>query len=113
MFALVVLLTYVVLSRSFFLATRRLWPSLLAAGLDSSGSYARYDSRQIGGQNLARVRLPALDAIYDRLQEITSEKSWLVMLGFWQQFWALSPRVQGLKPTFNGIGYFGDVWLAY
>jgi hypothetical protein len=34
------------------------------------------------------------------------------MLGFWQQFWALSPRVQGFKPTFNGIGYFGDVWLA-
>jgi len=41
---------------------------LLAAGVDSSGSYARFDSRQIGGQNLARVRLPAFDALYDRLQ---------------------------------------------
>jgi ABC-type transport system substrate-binding protein len=40
---------------------------LLAAGLDSSGGYARFDSRQIGGQNLARVRLPAFDALYDRL----------------------------------------------
>jgi len=41
---------------------------LLAAAPDSSGSYARFDSRQIGGQNLARVRLPAFDALYDRLQ---------------------------------------------
>jgi ABC-type transport system substrate-binding protein len=40
---------------------------LLAAGLDSSGSFARFDSRQVGGQNLARVRLPAFDALYDRL----------------------------------------------
>jgi len=40
----------------------------LAAALDSSGSYARYDSRQIGGQNLARIKLPALDAVYDQLQ---------------------------------------------
>jgi ABC-type transport system substrate-binding protein len=40
----------------------------LAAGPDSSGAFQRYDSRQIGGQNMARVRLPALDAIYDRLQ---------------------------------------------
>ena len=41
---------------------------LLAAGPDASGSYARYDSRQIGGQNLARVKLPAFDALYDKLQ---------------------------------------------
>ena len=40
----------------------------LAAAPDSSGSYGRYDSRQIGGQNLARIKLPALDAVYDRLQ---------------------------------------------
>jgi ABC-type transport system substrate-binding protein len=50
--------------------------------------------------------------LYDRLQEITAEQSWLVMLGFWQQFWALSSRVQGFKPAFNGIGYFGDVSLS-
>jgi ABC-type transport system substrate-binding protein len=41
---------------------------LLASSPDSSGSYARFDSRQIGGQNLARVRLPAFDALYDKLQ---------------------------------------------
>jgi peptide/nickel transport system substrate-binding protein len=40
----------------------------LAAGPDSSGAFQRYDSRQIGGQNMARVRLPRLDALYDRLQ---------------------------------------------
>jgi ABC-type transport system substrate-binding protein len=41
---------------------------LSAAAPDSGASFARFDSRQIGGQNLARVRLPALDAIYDRLE---------------------------------------------
>ena len=40
---------------------------LSAAAPDSGGSYARYDSRQIGGQNLSRVKLPALDAVYDKL----------------------------------------------
>ncbi|HEY9064807.1 MAG TPA: ABC transporter substrate-binding protein [Burkholderiaceae bacterium] len=33
---------------------------------DSIGALARYDSRQIGGQNMARFRLPAFDALYDR-----------------------------------------------
>ncbi len=37
---------------------------------DSIGALARYDSRQIGGQNMARFRLPAFDAIYDRAQAI-------------------------------------------
>ena len=37
---------------------------------DSIGALARYDSRQIGGQNLARFRLPAFDALYDRAQAI-------------------------------------------
>ncbi len=32
--------------------------------------FQRYDSRQIGGQNMARVRLPALDKLYDRLQTL-------------------------------------------
>lgn len=41
---------------------------LSASAPDSGGGYARFDSRQIGGQNLARVRLPALDALYDRLE---------------------------------------------
>jgi ABC-type transport system substrate-binding protein len=37
---------------------------------DSIGALARYDSRQIGGQNMARFRLPAFDALYDRAQAI-------------------------------------------
>jgi ABC-type transport system substrate-binding protein len=34
---------------------------------DAIGALARYDSRQIGGQNMARFKLPAFDALYDRL----------------------------------------------
>jgi ABC-type transport system substrate-binding protein len=37
---------------------------------DSIGALARYDSRQIGGQNMARFRMPAFDALYDRAQAI-------------------------------------------
>ncbi|MBL8305887.1 MAG: bicyclomycin resistance protein [Rubrivivax sp.] len=37
------------------------------AGFDSLGSLARYDSRQIGGQNFARFKLPKFDELYDRL----------------------------------------------
>ncbi|MDE2296653.1 MAG: bicyclomycin resistance protein, partial [Burkholderiales bacterium] len=37
---------------------------------DGQGALARYDSRQIGGQNMARFRLPAFDALYDKMQEI-------------------------------------------
>jgi ABC-type transport system substrate-binding protein len=40
----------------------------LAASPDGAGAFQRYDSRQIGGQNMARVRLPRLDALYDKLQ---------------------------------------------
>ncbi len=43
---------------------------LAAASPDASGAYARFDSRQIGGQNLARVKLPVLDALYDQLQTL-------------------------------------------
>ena len=35
---------------------------------DAIGALARYDSRQIGGQNMARFKLPAFDALYDQLQ---------------------------------------------
>jgi ABC-type transport system substrate-binding protein len=41
-----------------------------AAAPDAIGALARYDSRQIGGQNMARFKLPAFDALYDRLQAI-------------------------------------------
>ena len=41
-----------------------------SASPDSAGAFQRMDSRQIGGQNMARVRLPALDAAYSKLQEL-------------------------------------------
>jgi ABC-type transport system substrate-binding protein len=41
--------------------------ALLASSPDAGGSYQRYDSAQIGGQNLARVKLPAFDALHTRL----------------------------------------------
>ena len=80
------------------------------AHIETQPFFAEY--KRLHDQGLATADTVVRKPIYDRLQEITSEQSWLVMLGFWQQFWALSPRVQGFKPTFNGIGYFGDVWLA-
>jgi len=43
---------------------------LSAASPDAAGSYARFDSHQIGGQNLARVRLPVLDKLYNQLQTL-------------------------------------------
>ena len=43
---------------------------LSAAGFDALPALARYDSRNIGGQNLARFRMPAFDAIRDRLQSL-------------------------------------------
>jgi len=41
-----------------------------SAGFDSLGAFARYHSKQIGGQNFARFKLPAMDALYDRLDEM-------------------------------------------
>ena len=37
---------------------------------DAIGALARYDSREIGGQNMARFKMPAFDKLYDRLQAI-------------------------------------------
>jgi ABC-type transport system substrate-binding protein len=37
---------------------------------DAIGALARYDSRQIGGQNMARFRRPEFDALYDRVQSL-------------------------------------------
>jgi len=42
----------------------------LASAPDSAGAFQKYDSRQIGGQNMARVKLPALDQLYDRIQSL-------------------------------------------
>ena len=48
-----------------------IWPlGTSAAGLDGIGAFARYDSTQIGGQNMARFKLPAMDAIYKKLDSI-------------------------------------------
>jgi ABC-type transport system substrate-binding protein len=41
-----------------------------SAAPDSEGGFQRYDSRQIGGQNKARIRQPALDKLYDRIQTL-------------------------------------------
>ena len=41
-----------------------------AAGSDGQDALARYDSRQIGGQNMARFKRPEFDRLYDRMQEI-------------------------------------------
>lgn len=42
----------------------------MAAGPDSLGAFQRYHGPQTGGQNMARFRLPAMDALYDRMNEI-------------------------------------------
>ena len=48
-----------------------MWPlGTAAAGLDGIGALARYDSTQIGGQNMARFKLPAMDEIYKKLDSI-------------------------------------------
>ena len=43
---------------------------LYAASPDSAGAFQRFDSRQIGGQNMARLRLPRMDQIYDKLESL-------------------------------------------
>jgi len=42
--------------------------SISAAGPDAVGIYQLYDSHEIGGQNFARFKLPAVDDMYERLQ---------------------------------------------
>ncbi|HEY2559226.1 MAG TPA: ABC transporter substrate-binding protein [Caldimonas sp.] len=41
---------------------------LSAASPDSGGGFARFDSKQIGGQNMARFKLPAMDALYAKIE---------------------------------------------
>jgi ABC-type transport system substrate-binding protein len=38
-----------------------------AASSDSVEAFARYDSQQIGGQNMSRFKMPAMDDVYQRL----------------------------------------------
>ena len=48
-----------------------LWAvGLYAAGPDGGSALQRYDSKQIGGQNMARFKMPEFDAIYQRIQEL-------------------------------------------
>jgi ABC-type transport system substrate-binding protein len=39
-----------------------------AAAPDGQGSLARFDSKQIGGQNMARFKLPAFDSLIEKLR---------------------------------------------
>jgi ABC-type transport system substrate-binding protein len=41
---------------------------LSAAGFDAQPALARYNSADIGGQNMARFRMPAFDALYAKMQ---------------------------------------------
>ncbi len=43
---------------------------LYAAGPDGGSSLQRYDSRQVGGQNMARFAMPEMDALYQRIQAL-------------------------------------------
>jgi ABC-type transport system substrate-binding protein len=43
---------------------------LSAAAPDAASTFMRFDSRQIGGQNLARVNLPRFNELYDKLQTL-------------------------------------------
>ena len=48
-----------------------MWPvGNQADAPDSIGALARYDSRQIGGQNMARFKLREFDELYDRANAI-------------------------------------------
>ena len=48
---------------------------------DSIGAFARYDSRQIGGQNMGRFNLPAMDQIYRRLKVIAEGPERMALFG--------------------------------
>jgi ABC-type transport system substrate-binding protein len=48
--------------------TLMMWSlSVQAADPDGLGTFQRYHSKQIGGQNMARFRLPEMDALYERM----------------------------------------------
>ena len=40
----------------------------MADAPDGQSSLARYYSKAIGGQNMARFRMPAFDALYEKMQ---------------------------------------------
>ena len=41
-----------------------------ASAPDAEGSFSRFDSNQIGGQNMSRFRMPAMDAFYGKIQRL-------------------------------------------
>ncbi len=52
-----------------------------ASSPDAVGGLARFDSRQTGGQNLANVKLPQFDALFDKVQVMPDGPERLVLLG--------------------------------
>ena len=77
---------------------------------DSIGALARFDSRQIGGQNMARFRLPAFDALYDRANAIADgpEREKL-----FDQAQALAQAYMPYKYTLNRISTdMAHPWLV-
>jgi len=40
----------------------------IASGPDAGDSFSRYDGKQVGGQNMARVKMPELEALCERLR---------------------------------------------
>jgi ABC-type transport system substrate-binding protein len=76
---------------------------------DSIGALARYDSRQIGGQNMARFRLPAFDALYDRANAIADGPERQALFGRAQ---ALALAYMPYKYTLNRISTdMAQPWL--
>ena len=41
-----------------------------ASAPDAEGSFSRFDSSQIGGQNMSRLRMPAMDSLYGKIQRL-------------------------------------------
>ncbi len=67
---------------------------------DSIGALARYDSRQIGGQNMARFRLPGFDALFDRANAIADGPE---RKALFEQAQALALAYMPYKYTLNRI----------
>jgi ABC-type transport system substrate-binding protein len=55
-----------------------------------------------------KVRKP----IYDKLQEMIADESFIIDLAFWTSFMGLSKRVQGFKFSIDQFPYYGNVWLS-
>ena len=91
---------------------------------DGQGALARYDSRQIGGQNMARFKLPAFDAVYDQMQTISDgpqrealfQKAALLAIAYMPYKFRTSPIVTDMSYPWL-IGFrrpvFWQEWWQY